>query len=164
MPSISNPPPYEETIAFLRNSPPPGEYSRVETEKRIAARAAQQAAIPEVKLAKVRASQFWDGPTKTKNKRKYRGPSAAFFGNFVGKPCAYCNQPMIGRRFPTRDHVIPLCLGGSNRPGNLKVVCDPCNGHKGARTLEQFAIFLTDHGDPRAAIVWALLERAPPLR
>ena len=31
------------------------------------------------------------------------------------------------------DHVIPLALGGSNRPDNLQVLCAPCHGSKTAR-------------------------------
>lgn len=33
----------------------------------------------------------------------------------------------------TVDHIIPLALGGLTEPGNLQVLCGPCNSSKGAR-------------------------------
>lgn len=30
------------------------------------------------------------------------------------------------------DHIIPVALGGSSEPGNLEVLCGPCNRTKGA--------------------------------
>lgn len=65
---------------------------------------------------------------------------------------------MDGVRRPTREHKKPRHLGGSSGPTNLIAVCSPCNGEKGGRTLEQFANYLTDRGDPRAQIVWNLLD------
>ncbi len=48
-----------------------------------------------------------------------------------GKRCFYCN-----RRVPlteaTKDHVLPLKLGGKGDKYNLVLACRPCNERKGA--------------------------------
>lgn len=41
-------------------------------------------------------------------------------------------DPQSPKRLPTRDHDIPRQLGGSDGPGNLSLVCRPCNSSKGA--------------------------------
>ena len=50
--------------------------------------------------------------------------------------CMYC-----GNQFPdsllTRDHVIPVSLGGANTWHNVVAACQRCNNHKGGRTPEQ---------------------------
>lgn len=55
--------------------------------------------------------------------------------------CLYC-----GQQFPTRDlsrdHVRPLCLGGTDRWQNVVTACKRCNNHKAARTPEQAGIQL----------------------
>ena len=52
----------------------------------------------------------------------------------LGKPCAYCSEPM---QKPSRDHVIPRSRGYTL--SNNKIwCCEPCNRHKGARTLEEW--------------------------
>ena len=51
--------------------------------------------------------------------------------------CVYCGY----RRRATSldiDHVIPVARGGSNDPGNLQVICRPCNQRKGVQTDEEF--------------------------
>ena len=45
--------------------------------------------------------------------------------------CAYC-----GERAPLqREHVIPLCLGGSHSVGNILPACAPCNSRKHRKLL-----------------------------
>lgn len=43
----------------------------------------------------------------------------------------YAN-PDSGKRLPTIDHLLPRAMGGSNRPENLGLACQPCNSRKGA--------------------------------
>jgi 5-methylcytosine-specific restriction endonuclease McrA len=49
--------------------------------------------------------------------------------------CAECKR----RRKLTVDHIIPLARGGSNHPGNLQGLCQPCNSRKGAKDPIIFA-------------------------
>lgn len=42
------------------------------------------------------------------------------------KKCSYGN-------YPTRDHVVPLALGGTDTWDNVKLACFKCNARKGAR-------------------------------
>ena len=72
----------------------------------------------------------------------------------VGKPCAYCSEPMDA---PTRDHIRPRSKGGTLAPGNRALVCDPCNQDKGSRTLGSWLFRLQKAGDRRAAMVAVLL-------
>src|SRR5216684_6443958 len=50
----------------------------------------------------------------------------------IGKPCAYCGEPMAA---PTRDHIRPRSKGGTLAPGNKALACDRCNTDKGSRSL-----------------------------
>lgn len=71
-----------------------------------------------------------------------------------GKPCPYCSHIMGSRkRPPTRDHVRPKRAGGTLAPGNVLIVCGPCNNDKGDMMLLEFAVWLEKRGDKRAALV-----------
>jgi 5-methylcytosine-specific restriction endonuclease McrA len=45
-----------------------------------------------------------------------------------GGRCAACGSDEL-LQF---DHVIPVALGGASTPGNLQLLCAPCNRDKGA--------------------------------
>jgi hypothetical protein len=93
------------------------------------------------------------------------GQPARYIGTelmlYDGKPCPFCGHTMkIGSpRPPTRDHLKPRSRGGTFNNGNKLTVCRPCNHNKGSKTLEEFAWALTARNDPRADIVWNLLDR-----
>lgn len=53
--------------------------------------------------------------------------------DYCGSCCYICGDP-----FEAIDHVIPLKLGGSNWPANLRPICKTHNSSKGAKTLAQF--------------------------
>lgn len=47
--------------------------------------------------------------------------------------CQYCGRhraELRGREFLTRDHVIPISLGGENCWENVVTACSPCNNRK----------------------------------
>jgi 5-methylcytosine-specific restriction endonuclease McrA len=67
----------------------------------------------------------------------------------IGKPCAYCGEPMAA---PTRDHIRPRSKGGTLAQGKA-LVCSPCNGDKGSRSLASWLYRLRKAGDQRAEIV-----------
>jgi len=46
----------------------------------------------------------------------------------VGKPCFYCGDSSSGYHM---DHFIPISLGGSHAPWNLRLACPKCNLVKG---------------------------------
>jgi HNH endonuclease len=128
------PPPYEETMEFLlkqRGSP-----GRVDTP--------EEARQPIDGFA-----AFVPGSTRLL-------PLAEWHG----KPCPYCERTMgIGTlRQPTRDHVIPRSQGRILTPDNKLIVCRPCNGDKGDRSLRLFCERLRNYRDPRAPIVEALIH------
>jgi 5-methylcytosine-specific restriction endonuclease McrA len=75
----------------------------------------------------------------------------------IGKPCAYCGDPMAA---PTRDHIRPRSKGGTLEPGNKALACDRCNTDKGNRSLASWLHRLEIAADPRAAIVHALVQSA----
>jgi 5-methylcytosine-specific restriction endonuclease McrA len=70
----------------------------------------------------------------------------------IGKPCAYCGDPMAA---PTRDHIKPRSKGGTLAPHNKVLACEPCNQDKGSRSLASWLYRLARAGDPRAAIIEA---------
>lgn len=85
-------------------------------------------------------------------------PTVRVLQSYNGKPCPFCGFVMMrgSRRFPTRDHLKPRHAGGTSDPNNCLVVCSPCNGDKGGKTLAQFAAWLERRSDPRAVLVRSL--------
>lgn len=78
----------------------------------------------------------------------------------IGAPCPYCSHPMIGRHYPTRDHIWPRSKGYTlEDPRNRAIVCEPCNEDKGSRTLASFAYRLRRGGDPRAPHVEVFIQQ-----
>ena len=57
-------------------------------------------------------------------------------GSEQGWKCAGCGRCV--REGFQADHVVPLSKGGGNGPNNLQLLCQPCNGSKGARSLKEF--------------------------
>jgi 5-methylcytosine-specific restriction endonuclease McrA len=51
--------------------------------------------------------------------------------------CAACGVEFFEMNYHV-DHIYPLCLGGSNWPSNLQLLCASCNCSKGANPPEQF--------------------------
>ena len=50
--------------------------------------------------------------------------------------CMYCGN-QFSDNLLTRDHVIPVSMGGANHWQNVVAACQRCNNHKGGRTPEQ---------------------------
>ena len=46
----------------------------------------------------------------------------------TGRKCVYCG---LGKRRLHVEHIVPKARGGSNRPDNLTMACQPCNEKKG---------------------------------
>lgn len=61
-------------------------------------------------------------------------------------------------RCPSRDHVRARVRGGTLAPDNRMIVCDPCNGAKGAKSLARFLHHLIRASDPRAGHVAAVMR------
>lgn len=51
--------------------------------------------------------------------------------------CAYC-RVALNHKFH-RDHIVPLCLGGSNASSNIQLTCRGCNQRKHSKRPEAFA-------------------------
>ena len=52
-----------------------------------------------------------------------------------GRECVYCKKKDVPLQV---EHIVPRSKGGSNRPSNLTVSCEPCNLKKGAKSLGDF--------------------------
>lgn len=71
---------------------------------------------------------------KSKSRAFFKRGQLRFMGD---KNCSYCGVDL--KSLPTKphfDHVIPKSRGGSSQPNNLLLVCEWCNLHKHARSLE----------------------------
>ncbi|HEY5268330.1 MAG TPA: HNH endonuclease signature motif containing protein [Candidatus Saccharimonadales bacterium] len=53
-----------------------------------------------------------------------------WFGHLFFYPCAYCKKVFIVDML-TIEHIVPLCLGGTNDRDNITLACGPCNQEKG---------------------------------
>jgi 5-methylcytosine-specific restriction endonuclease McrA len=52
------------------------------------------------------------------------------FGHLFMAPCCYCRSVFLFTEL-TVEHVIPLCLDGTNDPINIALACEPCNNERG---------------------------------
>ena len=58
-----------------------------------------------------------------------------------GKPCdrndykIVNGNKVVGRNYPTMEHVIPICEGGKHTKDNVKLACHACNSKKGRKLL-----------------------------
>ncbi len=52
------------------------------------------------------------------------------FGHLFMSSCYYCKFVFLIDKL-TIEHIIPLCLGGSNDPINIVLACAPCNQMRG---------------------------------
>jgi 5-methylcytosine-specific restriction endonuclease McrA len=52
------------------------------------------------------------------------------FGHLFMAPCYYCKRVFMVTEL-TVEHIVPLCLGGSNDPANIALACAPCNHERG---------------------------------
>jgi len=58
-----------------------------------------------------------------------------------GNKCIYCGSRHINKEL-SRDHVIPISLGGEDKWTNVVTACKRCNNHKGGRTPEEAGMLL----------------------
>lgn len=52
-----------------------------------------------------------------------------------GRECVYCKKKNVPLQV---EHIVPKSKGGSDRPSNLTVSCEPCNLKKGAKSIGEF--------------------------
>lgn len=90
-----------------------------------------------------RAQWMRDHPeVRAANEAKRRTRKAGAGGSFTADQisalyglqkgcCAICRDKLNGTF--QRDHILPVALGGSSDISNIQLLCQPCNGSKGAR-------------------------------
>jgi len=52
-----------------------------------------------------------------------------------GRQCMYCDKQGVPLQV---EHIVPKADGGSNRPSNLGIACEPCNQAKDTMPVEEF--------------------------
>jgi 5-methylcytosine-specific restriction endonuclease McrA len=75
--------------------------------------------------------------------------------------CQYCGRHRLelrDREFLTRDHVVPLSLGGSNSWENVVTACSTCNNRKASHLPHECGLHLTRQPtEPNyVQLVWAV--------
>ncbi len=80
--------------------------------------------------------------------------------------CVYCGRhrgELKGRQFLTRDHVVPLSLGGTNEWSNVVTSCSPCNNRKGNRLAAEVGMkLISKPREPNYVhLVWAVRRVTP---
>jgi len=58
------------------------------------------------------------------------------FGHLFIAPCCYCKTVFLVSDL-TVEHIIPLCLEGTNDPANIALACQPCNHERGRQSWFQ---------------------------
>lgn len=58
------------------------------------------------------------------------------FGHLFMMPCFYCKKVFMVNDL-TVEHIIPLCLNGTNDPINITLACAPCNHEMGRQAWFQ---------------------------
>lgn len=70
-----------------------------------------------------------------------------------GRKCARCEISGENERL-TKDHIVPLALGGTDYASNLQPLCRSCNSWKGNRELDfRKSAILREHRKPDAVVV-----------
>ena len=103
---------------------------------------------PEVKAKNCNRMAEWQraNPDKVADRQRRRAAREAEAGAYTeaewaeqwekfGGKCAYCREPAT-----ERDHVLPLCKGGSNTIENVVPCCRACNAQKGQRSLVEWMV------------------------
>lgn len=80
--------------------------------------------------------------------------------------CQYCGRhrsQLRGREFLTRDHVVPLALGGDNSWANVVTACSHCNNRKGSHLPAEVGMHPLHHPvEPNyVELVWAVRRITP---
>ena len=75
--------------------------------------------------------------------------------------CQYCGRhrsELKNRQFLTRDHVLPVSRGGTNRWDNVVTSCSPCNNRKGDRLPREVGLkLLSEPKEPNYVhLVWVV--------
>jgi len=76
--------------------------------------------------------------------------------------CPACHRDFDDGGGLTRDHIQPICEGGSNALNNLQPLCRDCNSYKGRKTID----FINESGND--GVIWgfgvrrAASQRANP--
>jgi hypothetical protein len=63
--------------------------------------------------------------------------------NYARLHCCYCKCQLSEENY-TRDHIIPLARGGTNRMRNKRQCCYLCNQDKGDRLLTEWLVILQE--------------------
>jgi 5-methylcytosine-specific restriction endonuclease McrA len=75
--------------------------------------------------------------------------------------CQYCGRHRLelrDREFLTRDHVVPLSLGGGNSWENVVTACSTCNNRKASHLPQECGLHpMRQAGEPNyVQLVWAV--------
>lgn len=73
---------------------------------------------------------------KHKQKRINTQLKKKLFGHLFISPCYYCKEVFIVGEL-TIEHIIPLCLNGTNESNNIALACQPCNHSRGRQSWFQ---------------------------
>ena len=90
----------------------------------------------------------WNGTGGRRNRRSRPKFTTREKNALFSEQGPYCNG--CGRRYAkkdlTVDHIIPLAHGGTERLGNLQLLCGNCNSIKGTGTQQELKRELRDRG------------------
>lgn len=62
--------------------------------------------------------------------QNYYREKKELFGKRKSYVCHWCSERLTFKK-STIDHLIPLCIGGTNDIANLVIACQPCNTKRG---------------------------------
>lgn len=73
---------------------------------------------------------------RRKKQRKINAKLKRQYNHLFMTPCCYCKAVFMVTDL-TVEHIVPLCLGGTNEAANITLACASCNQNKGREAWAQ---------------------------
>lgn len=103
------------------------------------------------RLENSREKSEWRKELLTISGGKHRASEIKEILTFQNHRCIYCNKPFSDELKPTRDHLTPVCVGGTDWALNIVMCCRRCNTLRGTIPFRTYCKLLSPTQNRRIA-------------